>query len=59
MDKTCDWGKGDGAKCDEPMVGYRFDDDKDGESKEGGYGWLPVCQQHYDEETDPRRKHKA
>lgn len=51
---TCDWGD-----CDaDPAVGFRFDDDSDGQSKPGGYGWLPVCQAAYDEEPDPSRKTK-
>lgn len=48
---TCDWGG-----CDEPMVGYRLDDDGDGQSKPGGFGWLPVCQSHFDEEENPSKR---
>lgn len=51
---TCDWGD-----CDGTTVGFRFDDDADGFSKANGYGWLPVCQAHYDEETDESRRMKV
>jgi hypothetical protein len=49
---TCDWGDCEG----EPAVGFRFDDNSDGQSKDCGFGWLPVCQTAYDEEPDPARK---
>lgn len=42
---TCDWGY-----CDEPAVALRLDRNEDGQSKGllgiGGYGWLPVCEEH-------------
>lgn len=42
---TCDWGY-----CDEPAVALRLDRNTDGQSKGllgiGGYGWLPVCEDH-------------
>lgn len=50
---TCDWGD-----CDQQTVGFRFDDNADDLSKTTGYGWLPVCAKHYDEETDESRRTK-
>lgn len=45
-----------GGGCDDPVVGYRFDDGSDEQSKPSGYGWLPVCQAHFDEEKDPKKR---
>jgi hypothetical protein len=44
---ACDWGN-----CDEPAVALRKDTNADGASKGlpgwGGFGWLPVCENHRD-----------
>lgn len=36
---TCDWGG-----CDEPTVGFRFDDNADELSKTTGYDWSGLRQ---------------